>query len=570
VTLELTSATYRYAGYARPAIHDVDLRLDDGEIVGLVGANEAGKSTICLVASGLAPASIGGGLTGSLVIDGVPMAGRPVHDLAERVAIGFQDPATQRSGIAATVFEEVALGPMNLGLPTHETIARAREALTLLRIGDLADRDPARLSGGQGQLVAIASLLAMRPRHIVLDEPTAQLDPEGTRLVAAALRDLAAAGTALLVVEHRTDVLDGLCGRIVVVADGRIVADGPTAAILEDPRLEAWGVEPPSRVRLARALAAHGLDPAVADLALDPALAAHALDRALAAPALDRALAAPALALDPRPAAVRLTGLVHVYPEGTRALDRIDLEIAQGEVIAIVGQNGSGKSTLALHLDGLLRPTEGSVAILGEDAASLRVAALASRVGLVFQDPDRQIFARNVRSEVAFGPSNLGHRGADLARAVDEALDAVGLASQAAANPYDLGYSRRRLLAIASILAMRTPIVVLDEPTTGQDLRGVARVRAIVAGLAAEGRTVIAISHDMRFVAETFGRVVVMRAGRVVLDRTPAEAFAESSWPTLESTYLEPPLAARVGARLGMGSTPTEATLAEALAARAG
>ena len=264
MTLELTSATYRYAGYARPAIHDVDLRLDDGEIVGLVGANEAGKSTICLVASGLAPASIGGGLTGSLVIDGVPMAGRPVHDLAERVAIGFQDPATQRSGIAATVFEEVALGPMNLGLPTHETIARAREALTLLRIGDLADRDPARLSGGQGQLVAIASLLAMRPRHIVLDEPTAQLDPEGTRLVAAALRDLAAAGTALLVVEHRTDVLDGLCGRIVVVADGRIVADGPTAAILEDPRLEAWGVEPPARARLVRALAAHGLDPALA------------------------------------------------------------------------------------------------------------------------------------------------------------------------------------------------------------------------------------------------------------------------------------------------------------------
>ena len=263
--LELTGATYRYAGYARPAIHDVDLRLDDGEIVGLVGANEAGKSTICLVASGLAPASIGGGLTGTLVIDGEPMAGRPVYDLAERVAIGFQDPASQRSGIAATVFEEVALGPMNLGLPAHETIARAREALTLLRIGDLADRDPSRLSGGQGQLVAIASLLAMRPRHMVLDEPTAQLDPEGTRLVADALRDLAAAGTALLVVEHRTDLLDGLCGRIAVVVDGRIIADGPAATILGDPRLEEWGVEPPSRIRLARALAANGLDPALVE-----------------------------------------------------------------------------------------------------------------------------------------------------------------------------------------------------------------------------------------------------------------------------------------------------------------
>ena len=273
---------------------------------------------------------------------------------------------------------------------------------------------------------------------------------------------------------------------------------------------------------------------------------------------------------DPRPAAVRLTGLVYVYPEGPRALDGVDLEIAQGEPVAIVGQNGSGKSTLVQHLNGLLRPTEGIVTILGDDAASLRPAALARRVGLVFQDPDRQVFARKVRAEVAFGPSNLGRRGADLHLAIAEALDAVGLADQAAANPYDLGYSRRKLLSIASILAMRTPIVVLDEPTTGGDLRGVARVRAIVAALAGEGRTVIAISHDMRFVAETFGRVVVMRAGRIVLDGPPADVFAERRWPTLASTYLEPPFAARVGARLGAGSTPTEAALVEALAGSGG
>jgi energy-coupling factor transport system ATP-binding protein len=266
--------------------------------------------------------------------------------------------------------------------------------------------------------------------------------------------------------------------------------------------------------------------------------------------------------------AIRVTGLGHVYPEGTRALDGIDLEIRAGEVVAIVGQNGSGKSTLVRHLNGLLRPTEGAVEILGEDAASLRVAALAARVGLVFQDPDRQIFARRVRPEVAFGPSNLGLKGKALDAAVAEALAAVGLADQAGANPYDLGYSRRKLLAIASILAMRTPIVVLDEPTTGQDLRGVARVRAIVAGLAAEGRTVVAISHDMRFVAETFRRVIVMRAGRIVLEGTPAEVFAAPAWPLLASTYLEPPLAARVGARLGLGATPTEASLVEALAAR--
>lgn len=263
--LELRGVTYRYAGYAKPVLHDVDLALRDGEIVGLVGGNEAGKSTICLVASGLAPLSIGGELRGEVVIDGTPTTALRVHQLAEHVVIGFQNPATQRSGVTATVFEEVALGPMNLGLPVAETLARTRRALARLRIEHLADRDPARLSGGQAQLVAIAGLLAMGPRLFVLDEPTAELDPEGSNLVAAALRDLAATGTALLVVEHKTDLLDGLCDRIVVVDGGRIVRNGPAAEVLEDPALEGWGVEPPSRVRLARALAEQGL-PGLAQL----------------------------------------------------------------------------------------------------------------------------------------------------------------------------------------------------------------------------------------------------------------------------------------------------------------
>jgi energy-coupling factor transport system ATP-binding protein len=261
--LQLTGATYRYAGYARPVLHDVDLRLDDGEIVGLVGANEAGKSTLCLVASGLAPTSIGGELKGTLTLDGTPAAGLKTHELAERVVVAFQNPNTQRSGIAATVFEEIALGPMNLGLAVAETVARTHEAIARLRLEHLVTRDPQRLSGGQAQLVAIASLLAMRPRHIILDEPTAQLDPAGTRLVGEALRSLAETGTSLLIAEHKTDLLDGLCGRIVAIDGGRIVLDGPTAAIFDDPRLADLGVEPPARARLGRALAERGIDSAV-------------------------------------------------------------------------------------------------------------------------------------------------------------------------------------------------------------------------------------------------------------------------------------------------------------------
>ncbi len=257
-----------------------------------------------------------------------------------------------------------------------------------------------------------------------------------------------------------------------------------------------------------------------------------------------------------------------VYPDGTRALDGVDLAIAQGELVAVIGQNGSGKSTMVRHLDGLLRPTEGRVLHDGADVVDERVAALAARVGIVFQNPDRQIFAGKVRAEVQFGPKILGRTPAEAAAAAGAALEAVGLTASIDANPYDLGYSSRKLLTLASILAMETPVIVLDEPTTGQDARGVARIQRVIADLSTAGRTVIAISHDMRFVAETFARVVVMGAGRVLLDGPPATVFDEVAWPTLASTYLDAPLAARAGARLGLGSTPTEASLVEALSAR--
>jgi energy-coupling factor transport system ATP-binding protein len=264
--------------------------------------------------------------------------------------------------------------------------------------------------------------------------------------------------------------------------------------------------------------------------------------------------------------ALATEGLGFTYPDGTRALSGVTLDIGVGERVAIVGQNGSGKSTLVRHFNGLLRPTEGRVMVDGRDIAARHVAELARDVGLSFQNPDRQIFSANVRAEVGFGARNVGLRGNDLAEAVSGALDSVGLKPHADSNPYDFGFSERKLLALASILAMKTPAVILDEPTTGQDRRGVERVVAIVRSLAKDGRTVLAISHDMEFVAEAFERVVVMREGRVVLDAPVADAFAEINWPILQSTYLEPPLAARLGAKASLGPTPTEESLVAALA----
>ncbi len=258
------------------------------------------------------------------------------------------------------------------------------------------------------------------------------------------------------------------------------------------------------------------------------------------------------------------------YPNGRLALEGVNLEIAAGERVAIVGQNGSGKSTLALHLNGLLRPSAGRVLLAGADIRATTTAELAGRVGLLFQNPDLQLFEERIRSEVAFGPGNLGIRGAHLEEVVDAALEATGLSANAAANPFVLGFSRRKMVALASVLAMDTGILVLDEPTTGQDAPGIRRVEEIVASAVGRGRTVIAISHDLRFVAENFDRIIVLGGGRVVLDGPPEVVFDGSAAAILAGSNLEPPPAVRAGAWFGLGCTPTEAGFVAAYLARRG
>ncbi|MGZ6338864.1 MAG: energy-coupling factor ABC transporter ATP-binding protein [Candidatus Limnocylindrales bacterium] len=264
MTIRLVGATYRYAGSARPALQGVDLLVEAGRVVGLAGANESGKSTVGLVASGLAPATIGGRLEGSVTVDGRETRAMKAHELAQRCGALFQNPATQLSGTTRTVFEELAFGPRNLGLPLAEILERVAWALGVLRIEPLADRDPQRLSGGEAQLVALASVLALRPGHLILDEPTSQLDPQGTRLVGDALARLATeTGTAILIVEHKTELLARLADQVAVLDAGTVALAGPAADVLADPRLVGLGVEPPPRVRLDRALRE-------ADLTIDP------------------------------------------------------------------------------------------------------------------------------------------------------------------------------------------------------------------------------------------------------------------------------------------------------------
>ncbi len=257
--LTLAGVSYRYAGASSASLQGFDLELGTGEVVGLAGASESGKSTVCLVTSGLAPRTIRGTLRGTVLLDGTDVRDAPMHVLAASIGIGFQDPAAQLSGVCGSVFEEVAFTPMNLGLARDEVIERTWDALGAMGIEGLAPRDPARLSGGQMQLVAIAGLLAMRPRHLVLDEPTAQLDPAGTALVGDAIAGLARGGASILIAEQKTDLLERICSRVLVLDAGRVVLDGPPTDVLGDARLDDLGVPVPSTVRLRRAIAAAGL-----------------------------------------------------------------------------------------------------------------------------------------------------------------------------------------------------------------------------------------------------------------------------------------------------------------------
>lgn len=250
---------------------------------------------------------------------------------------------------------------------------------------------------------------------------------------------------------------------------------------------------------------------------------------------------------------IEINNLYHTYPGGVEALRGISISIASGEQVAIVGQNGAGKTTLVKHLNGLLQPSTGDIRIGDWNTQNVPVAKLASRVGYVFQNPDDQLFCKTVGEEVSFGPKNLGFEHQKLEQAVQEALELTQLSQKVNANPYDLSPAWRKMAALASIISMDTPIVIFDEPTTGQDFSNVGRIAGVIAHLRAKGKTVITITHDIDFCAENFERVIALSQGQILLDGPAGVVLAEEE--VLARTYVDPPQLTRLGRRLGLSQT---------------
>ncbi len=487
---------WRHAGRKAWALADIDLEIAPGERVLLLGASGAGKSTLMAGLAGLLGGEDEGEARGALTVDEVP-----AERARGRVGLVMQDPEAQV--VLARIGDDVAFGCENLGVPREEIWPRVTGALEAVGLGQLPLTHPtSKLSGGQKQRLALASVLAMRPGLLLLDEPTANLDPDGVgevRLATEAV--LAATGATLVVVEHRVDIWADLVDRAVVVLGGRVVADGPVAEVLADQggRLRAAGIWlPGDERRVVEEVRGQVGDPHRAPEVETPVISTHDLSIG--------------------------------YEASRPVRSHIDLAIARKGSTCIVGGNGLGKTTLALTMAGLLAPLGGRVEVAGDlapdhdrrDPRTWRSRELLGRLSMVFQEPDYQFVARTVREELEVGPRRAGMTGHELDALVEEHLQALALTAVALANPMTLSGGEKRRLSVATALISAPEVLILDEPTFGQDRTTWIELVRLLRRAVASGTTVVSITHDAAFVEAMDGRVLELAsAGVDPRDPTP-------------------------------------------------
>jgi len=539
-------------------LRGVDLDVYPGEVVVVMGASGGGKSTLLRTLNALIPGFIRGSFRGDVDVLGYDATTAETSDMAERVGMVLQDYEAQLFG--TSVEAEVAFGPENLAVPPDEIGPRIDRSLAFAGLSGLdRRREPSGLSGGQKQRLVFAGVLATYPEFVILDEPTSDLDPGGTRDVLEIVSSLtdddpfgdidvpettgegdwSGPETIVLVTHKIEEAL--LADRAVLLHEGRVYRDGPIEEVFTDvPALRASRVALPPVVDVFDRL---GLadPPITVDAAVERV---QESDLEWSPPGPDDAGHAPAgTGESPGDVEFALEGVVYEYDTDrgpVRAVDGVTLDIRRGETVAVVGHNGSGKTTLAKHLNGLFDPDEGAVRWRGEDLRGLSMSEVGREVGFVFQNPDHQIFERTVRDEVAFGPENFGLAGEQLDRRVTEAIETVELDGLAEADPFNLSKGQRQRVALASILATDPDVIVFDEPTTGLDATQQARFMDLVSRLNREdGLTVVMVTHDMGSVAYYAPRTVVMEEGRVVADAPTREIFADED--RLDSWELRPP-----------------------------
>ena len=544
--IEFRDFTFAYPDRPRPALEGVSFTLAPGEMAVVSGRNGAGKSTLTLAANGTIPFLLKDGRsTGRVFLDGLAMD-QP-GKMASRVGVVFQDFESQL--VSSTVTLETAFPLENAGWNPSRQAERVEQVLKMVGLAGFGERIPGELSGGEKQRLAIAAAMALDPSLLVLDEPLTDLDPAGKAAVLDTIGRLRQHGVTILIVEHDPQAI--LAADTLLVLDGgKLAWKGSPREMLADPdRCRQLGLPLWAPAVVARKA---GL-PASAVTVDEVAALLSGHPRISSVSSSTQELTTDHLPL------ITVSNLSSGYPAGPEVLHDITLKINEGECIALLGQNGSGKTTLAKHLCGLVRPRAGEVLVAGRPVSAYRQAELSRISGYVFQNPDHQIFSATVGEEVGFGLHNLGLDAIDTGARTAEALQAVGLEGREASDPFSLTRGERQRLAVASLLAYRPRMIIFDEPTTALDAVESLKMVKFIAELNRRGTTVVLVTHAMWVAAEYAGRIVVMGAGRVVMDGPVGEVFAREK--ELGELALVPPPAAALANRLGISAVSGEGLL---------
>ena len=567
IEMECVSFSYGTAADGAYALKDIDLSVEEGTFVGLIGPSGAGKSTLASAITGAIPHHYRGRLFGSTLVAGLDTCEASLTDIAKVAGSVLQDIDAQM--VASVVEDELLFGLENFGIDHREIEGRIASALDAVGIADLRHREIATLSGGQKQKVAIAAILAMTPRVIVMDEPTSALDPASARDVFEVLRRAKElTGMTVILIEQTVALLAEYCDRVVVIDQGRIALDGtPTDVFSHGETLRAIGVDTPRTVRISNSLAETGLAPNDSPaLTLD---GAESLVAGILAPGLSKSSPIVPRTLgdrpdarntvDERPIIVDVAGAAYSYGTGQAGIESINLTVRAGEILAVVGQNGAGKTTFTKLLNGLIKPSAGVVRIAGLDTRTTPVSVLASHAATLFQNPDRQLCRNTVVEEISFGLELQGAP-ADAARERARRVAATfGLPENA--SPFNLSRGQRQMVALASVVALEPELIILDEPTSGLDYRECMTVMETVRQRALDGAAVVMVCHDMEVVSDFADTLAVMTEGRLIEVGPSREVFANDA--LLAHARIAAPCVPALGKRLAARFHPSFAHITE-------
>ncbi|HGA1206778.1 TPA: ABC transporter ATP-binding protein [Streptococcus suis] len=529
--IKIENLKYQYPFAEKLALDGITCEIRPGEFIGVIGRNGSGKSTFCQSLTGLVPNFYRGSYGGKVWIDQSEVKRVEVDDLCQKVGSVFQNPFNQITGSKATVYEEIAFGLENFGVPKEEMEVRIEESLRLLDIEEYRDRAPFDLSGGQMQRMAIASIMAMKPEVIILDEPTSQLDPQGSEAVFKAIQSLSKQGITVIMVEHKVEKIAAYSDRVMLLDQGKLIAMDTPQAVFSRPDLEKYGVVAPTFTRICKQLGMKLPGSSYYPVTLEEASQLLAKNRG--GKCMNQ---------------ISISNLEFSYHPDKKILKGLNI-ILDERSTAIIGQNGAGKTTFVKLLKGLIRPTAGKIMLNGQDLSEQSVAKIAKSIGLIFQNPDDQIFKHTVLDEIMFGPLQMGMTHSQAEQAARKTMSLLGLDGFDKVNPYDLGLSDRKMVSIAAIVAMDTQVVIFDEPTIAQDDAGKKQIQSVIQLLREQGKIVISILHDMDFVAETFERALVFAQGEVLLDGSVREVFSQKDG--LEKAYLSQPTTMQLCQALG-------------------